>query len=159
MHARAPLWTTDKRQFRPTMQRKAYMVRRRDFALVNRYNGPVGAVSILSRVRVVALTNESSPTPNPAIILPITIIQKPGVIVCIAPPIANTTAPEKRVPLRPRISPMRPAAIDVTCDRHFTQFLRGYMHRRNGIPKAPTSNTATIVPTSNADGLLKNLRK
>ena len=32
----------------------------------------------------------------------------------MAPPIANTMAPLKRVPLRPIISPMRPAARDVT---------------------------------------------
>lgn len=49
-------------------------------------------------------------------------IQKPGVRVWIAPPTANIIAPTKSVPLRPRLSPMRPAASDVTGQIQSIQF-------------------------------------
>lgn len=52
---------------------------------------------------------------------------------------------------------MRPAAIDVTVQSR-VQYMREYMHTA-AIPKAPTSSTATMVPTARAVGLPKNLMK
>lgn len=59
-------------------------------------------------------THDSKPTPKPAMIRPMTMTQKPEVNVWMAPPKAKTSAPMKSVPLRPMMSPMRPAATDVT---------------------------------------------
>ena len=57
---------------------------------------------------------ESRPTPNPLVILPTIILQKPTVNVWIAPPKVKTKAPTKSVPLRPILSPTVPAATEVT---------------------------------------------
>jgi hypothetical protein len=61
-------------------------------------------------------THDSSPTPNPEINLPITMLGMPPVKVWIAPPMVKTTAPLNRVPLRPIASPIRPAASEVTVE-------------------------------------------
>lgn len=88
--------------------------------------------------------------------LPITIDTNPAVKVWIRPPMLNITAPLNRVPFRPIPSPIRPAAIEVTargqdvCTRH---------NLRGNSLKAPISSTATIVPTSIAFGVPKNLIK
>lgn len=47
-------------------------------------------------------------------IRPMTIVQKPEVKVCMAPPRAKTTAPLKSVPRLPMMSPTCPAATEVT---------------------------------------------
>jgi hypothetical protein len=62
--------------------------------------------------------HDRSPTPSPLITRPMTISTKPVVKVCTAPPIPKTTAPANRVPLLPIMSPICPAAIDVTCMVH-----------------------------------------
>ena len=83
-------------------------------------------------------TYDSRPTPKPATTLPATITQNPGVKVWIAPPRAKTTAPMNNVPRRPNVSPMRPAAIEVTVgagelDRHALAWLRS--HQRHRLPE------------------------
>ena len=134
-----------------------YMIRRRYFRLIDGHNSSVNLGESSFPFPGLTSTNDRRPTPNPATILPTTMIVNPFVNVWIAPPTAKTTAPEKRVPLLPRISPMRPAASDVT--------MRCYVSCvpvlcvQTFLPNAPTSSTATMVPTSKADGLLKNLRK
>jgi len=60
-----------------------------------------------------SVTHDNNPTPHPLMILPKTIIPNPFVKVCIAPPIVKTSAPIKRVPFLPIMSPTRPAARDV----------------------------------------------
>jgi len=62
-------------------------------------------------------THDNSPTPNPEMSLPKTMLGTPAVKVWIAPPMVKTTAPLNRVPLRPIASPMRPAASEVTVER------------------------------------------
>ena len=103
------------------------MVRRGDFALVDGYNGAVASrqSTSLARSSGKCTTHESRPTPNPLMMGPTTMITKPGVNVCTAPPIVKMTAPMNSVPFLPRVSPTRPAASDVTdalsasrCARH-----------------------------------------
>ena len=62
-------------------------------------------------------THERRPTPRPDTMRPTTMTQKPGVKVWIAPPTAKMTAPKKRVPRLPMMSPTRPAATEVTAVR------------------------------------------
>jgi hypothetical protein len=61
-------------------------------------------------------TYDSSPTPRPLMIRPRTRIVNEGVNACVAPPIVNTSAPMNSVPLRPIMSPTRPAAREVTIE-------------------------------------------
>jgi hypothetical protein len=93
----------------------AYVVGRRNLALVDRHNC-AGCGRHYSVGNHVVDTHESSPTPNPEISLPKTMLGTPPVKVWIAPPIVKTTAPVNRVPLRPIASPMRPAASEVTVE-------------------------------------------
>lgn len=102
-------------------------------------------------------TNDNSPTPKPLTIRPTTMIVKPLVKVWIAPPIVKTMAPMNRVPLRPMISPTRPAAMVVAA--HKGQLGQVQKHSYVYVPRAPSSSTATIVPTSTAPGAWKYLRK
>jgi hypothetical protein len=60
--------------------------------------------------------HDKSPTPSPLITRPKTMILNPVVRVCMDPPMPKITAPANKVPLLPKISPICPAAIDVTCD-------------------------------------------
>jgi hypothetical protein len=62
-------------------------------------------------------THDSSPTPNPLTNLPTTMVLYPTVKVWIAPPIVKITAPPNSVPFLPMMSPIRPAAIEVTVGR------------------------------------------
>lgn len=89
-----------------------YMIWGRYFTLIDRHDGPMGWLESCHRKKLGAY--DSKPTPKPLIVLPRTIIGIPVVNVWIAPPIAKTTAPINRVPLRPSKSPTRPAATDVT---------------------------------------------
>jgi hypothetical protein len=97
-------------------------------------------------------TYDRRPTPAPLIIRPKTITPKPVVNVCTAPPIVNTNAPTKSVPFRPITSPTRPAARDVA-KSEFS--LPGTEIYTEDVPNAPTSNTATILPTCIGPGALK----
>lgn len=95
-----------------------YVIRWRNLALIDRYNRP-GCQHYSSGARVrrhMIDTHDSSPTPNPEINLPTTMLGMPPVKVWIAPPRVKTTAPVNRVPLRPIASPMRPAASEVTVE-------------------------------------------
>ena len=103
------------------------MIRRGDFALVDGYNSAVAGSQSARIVRTSgkSVTHESRPTPNPLMMRPTTMITKPGVNVCTAPPIVKITAPMNSVPFLPIVSPTRPAARDVTdalsasrCARH-----------------------------------------
>ena len=60
------------------------------------------------------ITHESNPTPNPLTSRPRIIDQTPTVNVWMSPPTVNTTAPPHKVHFRPTISPILPAATDVT---------------------------------------------
>ena len=68
---------------------------------------------MVQKYHVQSNPHERRPTPNPLIRRPNIIVQNPVVKVWIKPPIVNTTAPTKRVPLRPIRSPTRPAAMEV----------------------------------------------
>jgi hypothetical protein len=91
------------------------MIRGRYFALVDRDDGAVNRRNESSdedekRYK----THERSPTPQPLMTRPSTIVQKPTVNVWKMPPMLKMTAPTKSVPLRPMESPILPAAIEVT---------------------------------------------
>ena len=101
-------------------------------------------------------THDSSPTPNPEINLPKTMLGIPPVKVWIAPPTVKITAPVNRVPLRPIKSPMRPAASDVTVEhQNGMRGLRRASEIFESVLSAPISSTDTIKPNSPAPGSLK----
>lgn len=77
-----------------------------------------------------AVAHDRSPTPNPLIIRPITMTANPVVNVCTAPPSVKMIAPMKSVPLRPMISPTRPAATLVTVRSGNEDRQRGGMDKR-----------------------------
>lgn len=92
------------------------MVGGRYFTLVDRHNGAMkGEVSGEGgEDRKKHETHDRRPTPQPLTTRPSTIVQKPKVNVWMTPPMLKMTAPTKSVPFRPMISPIRPAAIEVT---------------------------------------------
>lgn len=60
--------------------------------------------------------HDKRPTPSPLITRPTTMVLNPVVKVCTAPPMPKITAPANKVPLLPKISPICPAAMEVTCE-------------------------------------------
>ena len=84
-------------------------------------------------------------------------VLNPVVKVCTAPPMPKITAPANKVPLLPKMSPICPAAMEVTCEMDQITAKKGLI--AESLLKAPISSTATIVPTSNDPGELKYLRK
>lgn len=113
IHANAPLYDDMmRRQRRGRSDMSTYMVRRRYLALINRHNGPVRESARDKQCK--EKTCDSKPTPNPLTTLPMTIVLKPTVKVCMMPPSVNTNAPTNSVPRRPIMSPTLPDATDVT---------------------------------------------
>ncbi|KAG6889859.1 hypothetical protein C0992_003838 [Termitomyces sp. T32_za158] len=91
------------------------------------------------------------PTPKPLTIRPTTNEVRPVEKVWNVPPIVKITLPKKSVPLRPSISPTRPAATEVTV----AVFRQGTPDRQTYAPNAPISSTETIVPISIGPGVPK----
>ena len=136
------------------------MVGRGNLALVDRHNCPGHRRQYFVGSHTLD-THDSSPTPNPEINLPKTMLGTPPVKVWIAPPMVKTTAPVNSVPLRPIASPMRPAASEVTVEHQ--SGMRDYSTHASevfeNVLSAPISSTETIKPSSPAPGSPKYFLK